>query len=286
MEIICTENSKELAKNLAKELSFPIYNANVRRFHNNEISILLPKRFRNVIVVASTVKNDDWIELFLLLDALKESQNLILVMPYMGYGRQDVQNRNESFGLGLFSRLLDTMRISNCIICDNHTDPIMRTPVIHHISAAKIFETDIVNKYDKDRIVVVSPDVGGVSRASAISRNCRCNFALCNKVRDIFGELKEINVIGNVAGKICVLIDDIIDTGGTLCHAANSLMQAGGKGVVAYATHGVLSSPQRLEESKIAEITLTDSIDLKDSPQKFRKLSIVSLIAEAIRYII
>ncbi|MDR2157814.1 MAG: ribose-phosphate diphosphokinase, partial [Holosporaceae bacterium] len=250
MEIVYARNSKELAKACAKELSFPAFPANVRRFNNGEIAVSTPKNFHDVIVMTSTVKNDDWIELFLLLDALRDAKNLILCIPYMGYSRQDIQNPNESFGAGLFSRLLETMNIFRCIILDNHGEPFVRIPTFH-ASAAKIFELDVISKYNPSQIVAVSPDIGGAYRASAIARSIGCDFAICNKARDVFGELKKANVIGNVANKICVLIDDIIDSGSTMCYAADSLLKAGCKGVVAYASHGVLSkgAVEKLEKS-------------------------------------
>jgi ribose-phosphate pyrophosphokinase len=288
MEIIHTRNSKELAKSLAKELSFSVFPSNVRRFNNGEISVSVPKHFHDVIVVASTVTNEDWIELFLLLDALRDSENLILCMSYMGYSRQDSQNSNESFGAGLFPSLLESMNIFRCIILDNHGELHVRIPTIH-ISPEKIFISDITSKYSSSKIAIVSPDIGGAHRAGSIAKAMGCDFAICNKVRDVFGELKKTDVVGNVEDKICVLIDDIVDSGATLCHASNSLSEHGCRGIVAYCTHGILSkgSVSKLEKSNIAEITLTDSIAcVENLSQKFRKLSIASLIAEAIRCIL
>ncbi|MDR1982466.1 MAG: ribose-phosphate diphosphokinase [Holosporaceae bacterium] len=288
MEIVYTRNSKELAKSVAKELSLSAFPANVRRFNNDEISVSVPKYFHNVIVLAATPKNEDWMELFLLLDALRDSKNLILCMTYMGYSRQDVQNKNESFGAGLFSRLLETMNVSSCIVFDNHCEPLIRIPTMH-ISTEKIFEPDIMSKYNSDKIVIVSPDIGGAYRADTISKALRCDFAVCNKARDVFGELKKTDVVGNVTNKICVLIDDIIDSGATLCHASDALLKAGCKGVVAYSTHGIFSqgSIEKLNNSDMMEITVTDSVEgEKNLPTKFRKLSIDSLIAETIRCIL
>jgi ribose-phosphate pyrophosphokinase len=288
MEIICTKNSKELAKALAKELSFSVFSANVRRFNNDEISVSLPKNFRDVVVLASAVTNEDWIELFLLLDALRDAKNVILCMSYMGYSRQDVQIPNESFGAGLFSRLLETMNISGCIILDNHSEPFVRIPSVH-ISAEKIFAFNIASKYDAKKIVIVSPDIGGAYRANLMARAVGCDFALCNKTRDVFNKLKKVDVIGNVSGKICVLVDDIIDSGATVCYAADALLEAGGTVVAAYATHAVLSkgSVERLEKSSIAELTFTDSINVAENlPTKFKKISVASLMAEAIRCIV
>ncbi|MDR2781723.1 MAG: ribose-phosphate diphosphokinase [Holosporaceae bacterium] len=285
MEIIYTKNSKELAKTLANELSFSAFPANVRRFNNDEIAVSLPKRFSNVIVLASVVTNEDWIELFLLLDALRNAEKVILCMPYMGYSRQDVQIPNESFGASLFSRLLEVMNISQCIVLDNHSEPFLRIPFVH-ISAEKIFASNIVSKYDTRKIVIVSPDVGGAYRANLVARAIGCDFAICNKVRDVFNKLKKIDVVGDVSNKVCILVDDIVDSGATVCHASNALLKAGGTVVVAYATHAILSkgAVPKLEESDIAELTFTDSISVEGKlSTKFKKIPIASLIAEAIR---
>ncbi|MDR3187114.1 MAG: ribose-phosphate diphosphokinase [Holosporaceae bacterium] len=287
MEIVHTRNSEGLAKSLARELSLPVFPANVRRFGNGEISVSVSKSFHDVAVVSSTVTNDDWLELLLLLDALRSAKNIVLCMPYMGYSRQDVQNQNESLGARLFPRLLEITNVAHCIILDNHGEPMMHIPYTH-TSADVIFEVDIMSKYTAGQMVVVSPDIGGAYRASALSRSLKCGFAICNKARDVFGELKKTETVGNISNKICVLVDDIVDSGATLCHAAEALLAAGGKGVVAYVVHGILSSGsrERLEKSPIEEIVLTDSIcgPNVDSP-KFRKLSVASLLAEAIGYI-
>lgn len=274
-----------MARSLAKDLALSAFPANTRRFANGEISVSLPKSFCDAAVVSSTVANDDWIELLLLLDALRDAKNIILCMPYMGYSRQDTQSQNESLGARLFARLLEATNVARCIVLDNHCEPMMRIPYAH-LSANEIFETDVVRKYALEQIVVVSPDIGGAYRASALSRSLKCGFAVCNKARDVFGELKKTEAVGEVSNKICILVDDIVDSGATLCHAAEALLSAGAKGIAAYAVHGVLSdgSRERLEKSRIEEIVLTDSISGPDiSSPKFRKLSVASLLAEAIR---
>jgi ribose-phosphate pyrophosphokinase len=239
-------------------------------------------------VVASTVTHDDWIELFLLLNALRNSKNIVLFLSYIGYSRQDTQNSSESFGAGLFPRLLETANISNCIIFDNHCESFFRIPTVN-VSSRRIFADYLTERYDADKITVVSPDVGGARRASAVARSVRCDFAICHKMRDAFGMIEKSNVIGNVSSKICVLIDDIVDSGTTLCAAADALINAGCAGVVSYCSHGILSDEavEKLDRSEIAEITLTDSIERnKPLPVKFKKLSIASLIAEEIQCIL
>ncbi|MDR1361703.1 MAG: ribose-phosphate diphosphokinase [Holosporaceae bacterium] len=287
MEVIYTRNSRDIAKLVAKELAISALPANVRSFGDGEICVSLGKAPREVVVIASTPNNDAWIELFLLLDALKNAKKVILCMTYLGYSRQDKQLENESFGARLFAQLLETMNLSNCIVIDNHTEPLLRIPTFH-LSARQIFEMDIARKYSADQIVAVSPDIGGARRVDAFSRSLKCDFAICNKAKNVFGELKKVDKLGEVSNKICVIIDDMVDSGATLCYAAELLLKSGCKGVVAYCTHGVLAngSVERLEKSSLTEIVLTDSlIHPQPFPAKFRRLSISSLIAEAIRCI-
>ncbi|MDR2766203.1 MAG: ribose-phosphate diphosphokinase [Holosporaceae bacterium] len=284
MEVVHTKNSQKLAESMARELSLSVFPANFRYFNGQEAVVSLPKRFREVLVVASTATNEDWLELFLLLDALRGTKNLILCMPHMGYSRQDVLNQNESFGARLFCRLLETFSISHCIILDNHCEPRLQIPYTH-LNANRIFEEDMEKKYDPQLLAVVSPDVGGARRAIAISRTLKCEFVLCHKTRNVFGELKKVEILGNVARKTCILVDDVVDSGATLCQAAEMLRTAGCGEIAAYVVHGVLSSGslERLEKSCLTELVLTDSIHNESiRSNKIRKLSVASLMAEAI----
>jgi ribose-phosphate pyrophosphokinase len=278
----------ELATAIARELSISVFASNVRRFANNEIVVLIPKHFYQVIVVTSTVTNEDWIELFFLLNALREAERVILCMPYMGYSRQNISNQNESFGVGVFSHLLEQTNVSYLIILDNHCELPIGMPYTH-ISAEKIFITDIGGSYRADDIAIVSPDIGGARRANGISKALGCDLIICNKVRDVFGELKKTDVLGNVTDKICVIVDDIVDSGATICSAVDALQKVGCRGVMAYATHGILSqgAVAHLEKSSLTQIILTDSVGCTMVlPQKFRKLSVASLMADSIRYIL
>ena len=287
MEIIYTRKTKNLAEAVSEKMSLSAFPVNVRQFNNGEISVSLRKPFHRAVVMASTETNNDWIELFLLLDALRNSTNVILFLSYMGYSRQDQQLANESFAAGLFPRLLEQVNVSRCIVMDNHSEPMFRIPT-QHISACSIFEKDISEKYASDQIVVVSPDLGGVRRAFNIARSLNCEFAICNKAKNVFGDLKRVDHLGNVNGKICILVDDIVDSGSTLCRASEELIKAGSQGVVAYCTHGILSdgSIEKIEKSHISEIVLTDSIHRSEKlPKKFRKLSIGLLIIDAIQNI-
>ena len=288
MMIVCTKNSKNLATSVAEKLETPLVIPNVRRFNNGEICVSFREQIATATIIANTETDSDWIELFLLLDSMKSVKDITLCLTYMGYSRQDQQNPNESMAARMFATLLETTNIARCIIIDNHSEPLLRIPT-QHICARTLFERDIADKYSSDQIVLVSPDLGGVRRAYDLSRSLKCEFIICNKAKTVFGELKRIDPIGSIKDKLCILIDDMIDSGSTICHAAESLIRAGARGVVAYCTHGVLSKGaiERLAASDISEIVLTDTIQ-KDIvfPSKIRKISIDSLLVDTIRCIV
>ena len=288
MEIIHTQNSEAFAKQLGEKLSLSVFSSNVRKFACGELCVSLPKPFYEAVVVASTVTNDDWIELFLLLDALRDAHRIILCMPYMGYARQDKKHLNEAQSAKMFVRFIDTFEIAECVLTDCHSEPPFHTPIIHS-SATELFAKEIAEKYSPEEIAIVSPDVGGAYRAEQVAKALDVSPIICSKKRSLFGKPISVEVTGNVKDKICILIDDIVDSGATLCHATDALLDCGCKDVVAYVTHGVLSdgAVECLEKSRLSKITLTDSIRLKDKlSAKFERISIVSLIAETIRCIL
>lgn len=302
LSIIPLRNSIHLAKRVAEILEYPLLTPCVRRFNNGEMSVAFRDRVDSAVVIAQTESDSDWIELFLLLDALRNARSLPLCLTYMGYSRQDQQNPNESMATRMFANILETFNISRCIIIDNHSDPMLRIPM-EHMSARSLFEQDIRDRYgavaaadsesEKSRLmqtsVVVSPDLGGVRRAYEMSRSLKCDFIICNKSKNVFGELKKVDPIGSVEGKLCILLDDMIDSGATICHAAASLMKAGARDVVAYCTHGIFSKGclDRVEDSPISELVVTDTIQKECKlPSKIRKISVDSLIADAIKCIL
>lgn len=287
-QIVYTKNCERLAWSIATNLSISAFQDSVRVFKNAEISVSVPKICRETIVVTSTITNNDWIELFLLLDAIRYSQRIILCMPFMGYARQDLVLSNESCGAQVFARLLDSTNISQCITLEHHSVPMTRTPTIN-VCIDDLFVSDIKDRFSSSQIVVVSPDLGGASRASRIARTLETDFAVCRKVKNVFGDMKQVDVIGDVREKICVIVDDMIDSGATIFHAAEALGASGASAVVAYVAHGLLSgkSVERLEQSLIKEIVLTNSVPSSyKSAKKFRELSIDSLIIETIREIL
>ena len=289
MEIIHIQNSGTFAKNLGSQLGLSVFSDNVKKFLCGEISVTSPKKFYEVIVVASTVTNDDWIELFLLLDALRDSHKIILCMPYMGYARQDKNYPNEARSSKVFSRFIDVFdNVSKCVLVDYHSEPSLRIPTIH-VSATKIFAEEISKKYKAKEIAIISPDIGGAYRAEETAKILGLSPIICSKKRSLFGKPISVDVTGDVKNKICILIDDIVDSGETLCHASEALLNCGCKEVVAYSSHGVLSEGaiERLEKSRLSEIVLSDSIRIENElTAKFKRISIVSLIAETIRCIL
>ena len=288
MEIIYTKKSKNLAEKVADSLTTTAYPAIVKRFSNDEMIVSTQKTFSDVTVIANTLSNDDWLELFLLLDALKNSRRINLCLTYMGYARQDTVNPNESNGNALFGRILESFNISKFIFVDNHNEPQLNRP-FDHIPTASLFINDIKKKHDLEKTAIVSPDLGRAKNAQFISDFLKCDLALCVKNKDVFEKVNRSKAFGDVSDKVCVLVDDIIDTGNTICYAAEALLRSGARKVFAYATHGILSAGaiERLNNPKIEEVVLTDSIfDDVPLPPKFKKLSIASLITEAIRCIL
>lgn len=288
MEIIYTKNSEKLAKSIAEKLNLSASPTIVTRFRNDEIHVSLQRNFSHVTIIANTLTNEDWFELFLLLDALKNTRIVNLCLTYSGYSRQDKINPNESCGSMLFFKFLETFNISKFIFLDNHNEPALRSP-FQHLSALSLFIRDIKSKYKTEDIVIVSPDLGRAKEAQFVAETLKTDLAICVKSRNVFNKVNKIKILGNVENKICVLIDDMIDSGSTLCHASDALLEVKAYKVVAYATHGIFSQGalQSLASSNIAEIVVTDSICREDSlPDKFEKLSVAELLADEIRVLI
>jgi ribose-phosphate pyrophosphokinase len=288
MEIIYTRNSEKLAKSVAEKLNLPASPTLVKKFNNDEMQVSLQRSFSHVTIIANTLTNEDWFELFLLLDALKNTRIVNLCLTYSGYSRQDKINPNESCGNMLFFKFLETFNISKFIFLDNHNEPILRSP-FQHLSATPLFIRDIQNKYKMEDIVIVSPDLGRAKEAQFIAETLKTDLAVCIKSRNVFNKVNNIKVLGNVENKICILIDDMIDSGATLCHTSDALLEVKAYKVVAYATHGIFSQGalQSLASSNIAEIVVTDSVCCSDDlSDKFERLSVAGLLADAIRLLI
>ena len=299
MNIISGNSNPQLALEVASELGEKIVNVTVTKFSDQEVfvEILENVRGKNVFVIQSTSApaNDHLMELLITIDALKRAsaQTITAVIPYFGYARQDRKvGPRTPISAKLVANILTTAGIDRLLTIDLHAGQIQGffdIPV-DNLYAAPIITKDIKTKYKNKDIVVVSPDVGGVVRARNIANRINANLAIVDKRRDKANTSEVMNIIGDVSNRDCLVVDDIVDTAGTLCNAAEALKSAGARSVSAYISHGVLSGPaiKRISESKLSELVITNSIaaskQIVDSPN-IRVLNLASLIAEAIRRI-
>ena len=299
MHIISGNSNKKLALKIASELGENIINVALTRFSDQEVfvEILENVRGKNVFVIQSTSApaNDHLMELLITIDALKRASahTITAVIPYFGYARQDRKvGPRTPISAKLVANILTTAGIDRLLTIDLHAGQIQGffdIPV-DNLYAAPIITKDVKDKYKNKNIVVISPDVGGVVRARNIANRLSVNLAIVDKRRDKANVSEVVNIIGDVKGKDCLVVDDIVDTAGTLCNAAEALIDAGAKSVSAYISHGVLSGPaiKRISRSKLSELVITNSIaeskQIVDSP-KIRVLNLAPLIAEAIRRI-
>lgn len=286
-ELIYTKNTAHIAARLSRECMLPLFHDNVRIFGNSELAVSVPKKFHDVVLLASTIDNNDWMELFLLLNALRTADNIHLCLPYCGYGRQNHYLENESCGAEITQRFIENFgNVRHCVFIDHHGVPITRIPTIH-LHAGTIFAEDIKTRYNN--IVIVSPDLGGAARAMEVAQILKVPLVICNKYKDILGSVRKIDIIGDVKGCNCIVIDDIVDSGATLCAVGSALIAQGANGVSAYVTHGLLNEHciENIEKSEISEIVLSDSIARTDElSEKFRIVPLISLIVGAIRSIL
>ena len=299
MNIISGNSNPKLALEVASELGEKVVNVTVTKFSDQEVfvEILENVRGKNVFVIQSTSApaNDHLMELLITIDALKRAsaQTITAVIPYFGYARQDRKvGPRTPISAKLVANILTTAGIDRLLTIDLHAGQIQGffdIPV-DNLYAAPIITKDINTKYKSKDIVVVSPDVGGVVRARNIANRINANLAIVDKRRDKANTSEVMNIIGDVRNRDCLVVDDIVDTAGTLCNAAEALKSAGARSVSAYISHGVLSGPaiKRISESKLSELVITNSIaaskQIVDSPN-IRVLNLASLIAEAIRRI-
>ncbi|HVT34370.1 MAG TPA: ribose-phosphate diphosphokinase [Nevskiaceae bacterium] len=290
----------KLAKDMASYLKMPLGQADVGRFSDGEVQveILENVRGRDVFVIQPTCvpTNDNVMELMMMLDALKRASasRLTAVVPYFGYARQDRRPRSTRVPISakVVADMLGEVGASRVLTVDLHADQIQGffdIPVDNVYSSPVLLGDIWRQKYDK--LIVVSPDVGGVVRARAIAKTLDdADLAIIDKRRPKANESKVMNIIGDVTGKVCVMVDDMVDTAGTLCKAAGALKEHGAVKVVAYVTHPVLSGPAvtNISNSLLDELVVTDTIPLSPAAAacpKIRQLSIAGLLAETIRRI-
>ncbi|PPR59471.1 MAG: Ribose-phosphate pyrophosphokinase [Alphaproteobacteria bacterium MarineAlpha3_Bin6] len=295
MKVLTCNSNRPIAEAISAYLSLPLTSASIRRFSDMEVFVEINENVRgeDVFVIQSTSypANDNLMELLVTMDALRRgsARRITAVIPYFGYARQDRKSSPRSpISAKLVANLITQAGADRVLTLDLHAGQIQGffdIPV-DNLFASPGFSKDIKERYDGDNIIMVSPDVGGVVRARAIAKRLDTNLAIIDKRRERAGESEVMNVIGDVKNCRCILIDDIVDSAGTLCNAAEALIESGAKSVSAYVTHGVLSggAVARVTASPLENLVTTDSIMATEAVRVARninQLTIAPLIGEA-----
>jgi ribose-phosphate pyrophosphokinase len=297
MKIVACNSNRPLAEAVAQILGMSLTKASIRRFADMEVFVEIQENVRgeDVFVVQSTSfpANDNLMELLVTIDALRRSsaRRITAVIPYFGYARQDRKSASRTpISAKLVANLITEAGAHRVLTMDLHAGQIQGffdIPV-DNLIAAPLFSRDIGERFKGRDLMIVSPDVGGVVRARAIATRLNCDLAIIDKRREKAGHSEVMNVIGDVAGRDCILVDDLVDSGGTHCNAADALIKRGARSASAYVTHGVLSggAVARIASSAIEMMTITDSILATDEVKRcgnIRELTIAPLLAEAMR---
>lgn len=297
MMVFTGNANPELALKVVDRLDIPMGKAHVARFSDGEVSVEIQEnvRGRDVFIIQSTCAptNDNLMELIVLADALRRASaaRITAVVPYFGYARQDRRPRSARVAITakVVADMMTTIGVDRVLTVDLHADQIQgffSVPVDNVYGSPVLLDDIIDQQYENP--MVVSPDVGGVVRARAVAKQLDCDLAIIDKRRERANESQVMNIIGDVEGRTCILVDDMCDTAGTLCKAAQALKENGAARVIAYATHAVLSGPaiNNITNSMLDELVVTDTIPLtKDAQQcsKIRQLTLAPLLAEAVR---
>jgi ribose-phosphate pyrophosphokinase len=299
MKVLACNSNRPLAEAICAYLNLPLTKASVRRFADMEVFVEIQENVRgeDVFVVQSTSypANDHLMELLVTFDALRRSsaRRITAVIPYYGYARQDRRSAGRTpISAKLVANLITEAGADRVVTLDLHAGQIQGFFDIptDNLFAAPVFVKDIKERFNGKDLVMVSPDVGGVLRARSIAKRVDGDLAIVDKRRERAGVSEVMNVIGEVKGRTCILVDDILDSGGTLCNAAEALMDHGAESVSVYCVHGVFSggAVARVTSSPIKSVVITDSIMATEAvrlAQNVRQLSIAPLLAEAIRRI-
>ena len=299
MKILAGTSNLKLCKDIARNLKLKLVNTNIKRFPDNEIYVEINENIRgnSIFVVQSTSNpvNDNLMELLICIDALRRSsaKNITAVIPYFGYARQDrkVVPRT-AISAKLVSNLITDAGANRILSVDLHAGQIQGffdIPV-DNLFATPIFARHIKKNIKTNNLICVAPDVGGVERARALSRRINVGIAIIDKRRPTPGKSEVMNIVGNVKHKICVIVDDIIDSGGTIVNAAKALKDKGAKEIYVYITHAVLSGSavDKIQESQIKKLIITDTIDNSKKIKISKKIEVISfapMISEAIKRI-
>ena len=299
MKLMTGNANRPLARAIASYLDLPLTDTSVRRFADEEIFVEINENVRgeDVFVIQSTgfPANDNLMEVLIIIDALKRAsaRRITAVIPYLGYARQDRKTGSRTpISAKLVANLITVAGANRVLSVDLHAGQIQGFFDIptDNLYAAPVMSADIQARFSGRNMTVVSPDVGGVVRARQLAKRLHnAPLAIVDKRRERAGESEVMNIIGDVEGRFCVLIDDIVDSAGTLCNAAAALKQAGAEDVVAYVTHGVLSggAVARVEGSVLSELVITDTIasEAVSASARIRHLPIAPLLGEAIKRI-
>ncbi|CAI8283566.1 MAG: Ribose-phosphate pyrophosphokinase [Gammaproteobacteria bacterium] len=287
----------ELSKKVSDYLSVPLGDASVGRFSDGEIAVDIVENVRgqDVFVLQSTCEptNDNLMELVVMCDALRRASasRITAVVPYFGYARQDRRPRSARVPITakVVADIMVGVGIDRVLTVDLHADQIQGffDVAVDNIYATTVMLDDIQRKQPQD-VVVVSPDIGGVVRARAMAKQLDSDLAIIDKRRPAPNQAEVMNIIGEISGRTCLIVDDIVDTAGTLCNAAKALKDQGAKAVIAYCTHPVLSGPalENLKDSALDELVVTDSIPIPNSIMgtgRVRIITIAELLGEAVR---
>jgi ribose-phosphate pyrophosphokinase len=299
MKILSGTSNPKLSKDICKRLKLKLVNTNIKRFADGEIYVEINENIRgnSVFVIQSTSNpaNDNLMELLLVVDALRRSsaKNITAVIPYYGYARQDrkVAPRT-SISAKVVANLITNAGASRVVTVDLHAGQIQGffDMPVDNLFTTPLFAKYIKKKFKSKNLICVSPDVGGVQRTRGLATRIKADLAIIDKRRPAPGKSQVMNIIGNVKGKVCIIVDDIIDSGGTIVNAVDALKKAGAADVYVFITHAVLSGSavEKIKRSKIKKLIITDTIDnsqrLKNN-NKIEVLSISSLMAEAIKRI-
>ena len=299
MKILACNSNPPLSEAISEALDLPLTVASIRRFSDMEVFVEIQENVRgeDVFVIQSTSypANDNLMELLVTLDALMRgsARRITAVIPYFGYARQDRKSGPRTpISAKLVANLITKAGAHRVLTMDLHAGQIQGffdIPV-DNLYGSLVFNKDIPERYNGDDLMMVSPDVGGVLRTRAMAKKVNADLAIVDKRREQAGVSEVMNIIGDVTGRRCILVDDIVDSAGTLCNAAAALMDAGAASVSAYVTHGVLSGEavKRVSASPLEALIITDSIvatEALNNSHNIEQLTIAPLMAEAIRRI-
>lgn len=295
MKLVAGNSNRPLAEAIAKYLNIPLTKSDIRRFADEEVFVEIQENVRGedvfIIQSISFPANDNLMELLITIDALRRAsaRRITAVIPYFGYARQDRKpGPRTPISAKLVANLIEAAGADRVLTLDLHAGQIQGFFDIptDNLFGAPVFVEDIQSRFNGDDLMVVSPDVGGVVRTRALGKRINADLAIVDKRRERAGESEVMNIIGDVNGRKCLLVDDIVDSAGTLCNAAAALMDNGASSVSAYVTHGVLSgaATERVNNSVMEKLLITDSIQPSEdviNSDKFSVITIAPLIGEA-----